>query len=160
MLLVAAHINEYKKRNDAVGRIVNKKESTIRRDSTRSISSSVTKKLLRSSQKAKNAIGLGDPTERDDIFDTLVALVETTRSAVLRFSNEMRDWSRATRAALEAQVTMVSGWIELYAPMGDEKAAHPSHHRLVVFLEEVLMPLIEEPWRELVSLNSSHAFPK
>ncbi|GAA6059521.1 hypothetical protein JCM10212_006019 [Sporobolomyces blumeae] len=152
MLVVADAINESKKRSETVARIVSKDKNGQRRESTKSISSmgtTVTKKLLRTSQKAKGIFG--DPvTGGDEIFDTLVALVDSTRSAVLRFSNEMRDWTRTTKAALEAQVTMVEGWIDLYAPMaGEYEVSGGPHHRLCVFLDETLIPIIEGPWREL-----------
>ncbi|GAA5832229.1 hypothetical protein JCM11251_004286 [Rhodosporidiobolus azoricus] len=150
MLMVAEHINEVKKRTDAVSRIVNKEKSTQRRDSAlSSMGNSVTKKLLRSSQKAKTALGFAE-NGGDEMFDTLVALVDSTRSGVLRFSNEMRDWTKSTKAALEAQVAMVEGWIDMYAPMaGEHNAANASHQRLCIFLDEVLLPIIEGPWREL-----------
>jgi hypothetical protein len=158
MLMVAEHINEYKKRGDAVARVVSKDKNAQRRDSTRSISAmgtNVTKKLLRSSQKAKSALGLAE-NGGDEMFDTLVALVDSTRSGVLRFSNEMRDWTKSTKAALEAQVGMVEGWIDMYAPMaGEHNAASQSHQRLCIFLDEVLIPIIEGPWRELVRLLPS-----
>lgn len=152
ILVVAEHINECKKRSDAVARVVAKDKSSQRRESSRSISSSVTKKLLRSTQKAKTALGLAD-NEGDEMFDTLVALVDGTRSGVLRFSSEMRDWTESTKAALEAQVGLVEAWINLYAPLAGERSSHAStgHHRLCTFLDEVLMPIIEGPWRELVS---------
>jgi len=154
MLVVADAINESKKRSETVARIVSKDKSGQRRDSSKSISSmgtTMTKKLLRTSQKAKGIFSVnGDGG--DEIFDTLVALVDSTRSGVLRFSNEMRDWTRCTKGALEAQVTMVEGWIDLYAPLGGEKPAGGGpHHRLCVFLDNVLIPVIEGPWRELVS---------
>ncbi|GAA5926619.1 hypothetical protein JCM3775_001067 [Rhodotorula graminis] len=150
MLLVAEHINEVKKKQDAVNRVVGKDKPNQRRESSRSISSSVTKKLLRSSQKAKTAFGFPD-NGGDEMFDTLVALVDSTRSGVLRFSNEMRDWTKSTKAALEAQVNMVEGWIQMYAPMAGERhsPASVSHRRLCIFLDEVLIPIIELPWREL-----------
>ncbi|GAA6047316.1 hypothetical protein JCM3770_001883 [Rhodotorula araucariae] len=150
MLMVAEHINEVKKKQDAVNRVVNKEKPAQRRDSSRSISSSVTKKLLRSSQKAKTAFGFAE-NGGDEMFDTLVALVDSTRSGVLRFSNEMRDWTKSTKAALEAQVSMVEGWITMYAPMAGEShsAASASHRRLCIFLDDVLIPIIEGPWREL-----------
>jgi len=154
ILVVADAINESKKRSETVARIVSKDKSGQRRDSAKSISSmgtTMTKKLLRTSQKAKGIFGAnGDGG--DEIFDTLVALVDSTRSGVLRFSNEMRDWTRCTKGALEAQVTMVEGWIDLYAPLGGEKPVGGGpHHRLCVFLDSVLIPVIEGPWRELVS---------
>ncbi|BGP21651.1 rho guanyl-nucleotide exchange factor [Rhodotorula toruloides] len=150
VLMVAEHINEYKKRNDAVARVVAKDKSSQRRESTRSISSTVTKKLLRSSQKAKTALGFAE-NGGDEMFDTLVALVDSTRSGALRFSNEMRDWTKSTKTALEAQVGMVEGWINMYAPMAGERhtPASISHRRLCIFLDEVLIPIIEGPWREL-----------
>ncbi|GAA5923126.1 uncharacterized protein JCM15063_003542 [Sporobolomyces koalae] len=152
MLVVADAINESKKRSETVGRIVSKDKNSHRRDSSKSISSmgtTMTKKLLRTSQKAKGIFGAYD-NGGDEIFDTLVALVESTRAGVVRFSNEMRDWSRSTRSALEAQVTLVEGWIDLYAPLGSEKPVEGGpHHRLCIFLDEVLIPTIEGPWREL-----------
>lgn len=150
-LAMAEHINEYKKRSEAVSRIVNKKDTGPRRDSTRSISSTVSKKLFRGTQKAKNALGMVDISERDDMFDTLSALVDSTKAACIRFEGEMKDWSRTTKIALESQVALVEGWIDLYAPLEGESPENSSHHRLCVFLDEVLIPLIEGPWRELVS---------
>ncbi|KAM0793502.1 hypothetical protein ACM66B_000941 [Microbotryomycetes sp. NB124-2] len=146
-LAMAEHINEYKKRSETVDRVVNRPQST-RRDSTRSISSSVSKKFLRSTQKAKTAVGLGEQGERDDMFETLATLVDSTKSAVVRFCNEMKDWSRTSKLALDSQVTLVEGWIKLYAPIGNERES-PSYERLVVFQDEVLLPLIEGPWKEL-----------
>lgn len=161
MLMVAEHINEFKKRHDLVGRIVSRKDfstsspSRSRSGTPNSASAfgrSVTKKLLRSSQKAKLAIGVADQAEKDDMFDTLAALVDSSRSAVLRFSNEMRDWSRNTRSALEAQTSMIEGWIEVYAPqMGEARVMGGGHERLCVFLEQVLRPVIDGPWADLVS---------
>ncbi|BGP12786.1 hypothetical protein JCM10213v2_000703 [Rhodosporidiobolus nylandii] len=153
MLMVAEHINEHKKRNEVVARIVNKDKHSQRRDQSRgsisSMGTTVTKKLLRSSQKAKTALGFAE-NGGDEMFDTLVALVDSTRSGVLRFSNEMRDWTKSTKAALEAQVAMVEGWIDMYAPMaGEHTAASMSYQRLCIFLDEVLIPIIESPWREL-----------
>ncbi|GAA5970150.1 hypothetical protein JCM3765_003807 [Sporobolomyces pararoseus] len=152
MLVVADAINESKKRSETVARIVSKEKNSHRRDSSKSISSmgtTMTKKLLRTSQKAKGMFGINE-AGGDEIFDTLVALVESTRSGVVRFSNEMRDWTRSTKSALEAQVTMVEGWIDLYAPLGGEKPVGGGpHHRLCVFLDEVLIPIIEGPWKEL-----------
>ncbi|GAA6012623.1 hypothetical protein JCM11491_005457 [Sporobolomyces phaffii] len=152
MLVVADAINESKKRSETVARIVSKEKNGHRRDSSKTISSmgtTMTKKLLRTSQKAKGMFGINE-SGGDEIFDTLVALVESTRAGVVRFSNEMRDWTRSTKGALEAQVTMVEGWIDLYAPLGDRKPnGGGPHHRLCVFLDEVLIPIIEGPWREL-----------
>ncbi|GAA5899556.1 uncharacterized protein JCM6883_005259 [Sporobolomyces salmoneus] len=152
MLVVADAINESKKRNETVTRIVSKEKHGHRRDSSKSISSmgtTMTKKLLRTSQRAKGMFGANE-SGGDEIFDTLVALVESTRSGVLRFSNEMRDWTRSTKGALESQVTLVEGWIDLYAPLGGEKPIGGGpHHRLCVFLDEVLIPIIEGPWRDL-----------
>ncbi|GAA6001811.1 hypothetical protein JCM10207_002331 [Rhodosporidiobolus poonsookiae] len=152
MLMVAEHINEYKKRNDVVARVVAKEKNSQRRDSARSISAmgtTVTKKFLRTSQKAKTALGFPE-NGGDEMFDTLVALVDSTRSGVLRFSNEMREWTKTTKGQLEAQVSMVEGWINMYAPMANEhNGAGVSHERLTIFLDEVLIPIIEGPWREL-----------
>lgn len=148
---MAEHINEYKKRSEAVDKVVSRSPSAHRRESSRSISSTVSKRLLRSSQKAKCAMGLAELGERDDMFDTLATLVESTKSAVLRFSNEMRDWSRTSKLALDSQVTLVEGWIKLYAPIRGETTESTSYERLIVFLEEILLPLIDGPWTDLVS---------
>lgn len=156
-LAMAEHINEFKKRSEAVARIV-AKNGSMRRDSTRSISSSVSKKFLRSSQKAKNALGLVDTAEQDDMFETLSTLVDNTKAACQRFEGELKDWSRSTKVALDSQITMVESWIELYAPLEDEDAPNSSYNRLCVFLDEVLIPLIEGPWRELVSRCRRCAF--
>ncbi|KAI5474525.1 hypothetical protein MNV49_003081 [Pseudohyphozyma bogoriensis] len=149
MLTVAEHINEFKKRSDLVGRIVNKNEPrTGRRES--SFGRAVTKKLLRSSQKAKNAVGFGNTEKDDSMFDTLSALVDSTRSSVLRFATEMREWSRSTKVALESQLSMVEGWIEVYAPMADEgRTVGGGHERLCVFLDHVLRPVLDGPFRAL-----------
>lgn len=149
MLGVAEHINEQKQRHRQVERLTPKKDLNARRDSTRSIGSAVTKKFLRVSAPKPSKSAMSDSGERDDMFDTLAHLVDSTRSAVLRFSNEMRDWSRTTKAGLEAQVTMVDGWIEMYAPLADESESS-LYSRLCIFLEEVLDPIIDGPWRELV----------
>lgn len=154
MLEVAEHINQAKKRSDLVGRIVNKGDAP-RRDPNVSASAafgrSMTKKLLRSSQKVKLTVGVGQQ-ERDDMFDTLSALVDSTRSSVLRFSNEAQDWSRNTRVALESQAAMVEGWIELYAPMeGEGRTLGGGHERLCAFLDNVLGPVLDGPYQDLVS---------
>ncbi|SCV68495.1 BQ2448_616 [Microbotryum intermedium] len=144
MLLTAEHINDYKKRTDKVENVLASKRGP--HSHSRDTSFSLSKKLLRSAPKSKPTSNF---TDQDELFDTLAALVETTRAGVLRLSSEMKDWSRMTKCALEAQVTMVSGWIDLYAPIGDEMHPHPSHRRLEVFLDDVLVPLIEGPFREL-----------
>jgi hypothetical protein len=149
MLRVAEHINEQKQRHRQAERLAPKKDINARRDSSRSIGSAVTKKFLRASNPKPSKPAMGDSGERDDMFDTLAHLVDSTRSAVLRFSNEMRDWSRTTKAGLEAQVTMVDGWIEMYAPLADDSESS-LYSRLCIFLEEVLDPIIDGPWRELV----------
>ncbi|KDE09793.1 hypothetical protein MVLG_00192 [Microbotryum lychnidis-dioicae p1A1 Lamole] len=145
MLLTAEHINDYKKRTDKVENVLASKRQGSHSHS-RDTSFSLHKKLLRSAPKTKPT---GNVADQNKLFDTLAALVDTTRAGVLRFSAEMKDWSRRTQKALEAQVTMVSGWIDLYAPIGDEMYPHPSHRRLEVFLDDVLVPLIEGPFREL-----------
>lgn len=155
MLNVAEEINNFKKRSDLVGKIVQKKDPLARRDTATSVTGSfgrsVTKKLMRGSQRAKQAVGLVDQQERDEMFDTFSALVDSTRSGVLRFSSEMREWSRTTKAALDSQAVMVEGWIELYSPMEVElKVEGGGHDRLCVFLESVLRPIIAGPWRDLV----------
>ncbi|SCZ90461.1 BZ3500_MvSof-1268-A1-R1_Chr1-3g02004 [Microbotryum saponariae] len=144
MLLTAEHINDYKKRTDKVENVLASKRGS--HSHSRDTSFSLHKKLLRSAAKSK---ATGNITDQNELFDTLAALVDTTRAGVLRFSAEMKDWSRVTKGALEAQVTMVSGWIDLCAPIGDEMYPHPSHRRLEVFLDDVLVPLIEGPFREL-----------
>lgn len=166
MLMVAEHINDVKKRNDLVGKLGGKKEGNPRtptssRNSSAGstatggfLSRSVTKKFLRTSSKSKQAVGLAEQ-EKDEMFDTLAALVETTKSTVLRFTSEMKEWSRSTKTALEAQASMVEGWIEVYAPLaGEAHTTGGGHERLCVFLETVLKPVIEGPWRALVSLAS------
>ncbi|KAK4705756.1 hypothetical protein P7C70_g450, partial [Phenoliferia sp. Uapishka_3] len=164
MLNVAGHINDFKKGSDLVSRIVSKKEGHVRRESASTAGSfgrSVTKKLLRGSQRAKQAVGLADSQNGDEMFDTFVALVESTRNGVLRFSNEMREWSRTTRFALDAQATMVEGWTELYSPTEDElKIEGGSHDRLLVFLDTVLRPVIDGPYRELNSQIRMEFVPK
>ncbi|KAK4048236.1 hypothetical protein OIV83_004941 [Microbotryomycetes sp. JL201] len=150
ILGVAEHINEQKQRYRPMDRVKRevKKEVNARRESTKSISSAVTKKFLRSSVSKPKQPSTTEQSERDDMFDTLAHLVDSTRSSVLRFSNEMRDWSRSTKAQLEAQVTLVDGWIQMYAPLQGEEES-PLYQRLVIFLEEVLDPIIDGPWREL-----------
>ncbi|KAK4057231.1 hypothetical protein OIO90_001726 [Microbotryomycetes sp. JL221] len=150
ILGVAEHINEQKKRYRPLDNVRKdlKKELNSRRESTRSLSSAVTKKFLRASISKPKPRPTSEQSERDDMFDTLAHLVDSTRSSVLRFSNEMRDWSRATKAQLESQVTLVDGWIEMYAPMEGEDES-PLYQRLTIFLEEVLDPIIDGPWREL-----------
>ena len=99
ILGVAEHINEQKQRYRPLDRA--KKEIYSRRESTKSLSSSMTKKFLRSSTTKKSQPSSSEQAERDDMFDTLAHLVDSTRSAVVRFSNEMRDWSKATKAQLD-----------------------------------------------------------
>lgn len=147
ILGVAEHINEQKQRYRPLDRA--KKEIYSRREPTKSLSSSMTRKFLRSSATKKPQPSSSEQAERDDMFDTLAHLVDSTRSAVVRFSNEMRDWSKATKAQLETQVTLVDGWIQLYAPLESEVES-PLFQRLMIFLEEVLDPIIDGPWRELV----------
>lgn len=164
MLMVAEHINDVKKRNDVVGKLGSKKEGNPRTPTSSRASSagstttgggflsrSVTKKFLRTSSKSKQAVGLAEQ-EKDEMFDTLAALVETTKSTVLRFTSEMKEWSRSTKTALEAQASMVEGWIEVYAPLaGEAHTVGGGHERLCVFLETVLKPVIDGPWKALVS---------
>lgn len=167
VLLVAEHINEVKKRQDIVGKVIiksNRGSSSGQRDVThsRSFSSatssnsgsfgqSVTKKFLRSSQRAREAVGLSEPTN-DTEFDTLTALVNTSRSAVLRFASEMTEWSKTTKTALETQLVMVQGWKQVYAPMADEVVEHSGYQRLGAFITDVLEPTLQESWPALVGL--------
>ena len=148
MLRVADQINESKKQHDVVERVI-KKDAYARRESTASV---LTKKLLRSGQKVKQAMTSVELAEKDDMFDTLAALVDTTRSGALRFANDMRDWTKKTKNALETQVALVEGWIEVYAPMQGEGRSGEGHERLTVFLENVLKPVLAGPWRDLVSI--------
>lgn len=147
---MAEAINEYKRRNDSVTRAVSKREAFHRRESSRSISSTVSKKLHRGSSKAKTAVGLGDAEERDDVFETLVNLVDSTKLACKRFASEMKDWLRTARLALNSQTALVDGWIKLYAPLPGESET-PSYRRLVAFRRDVLSPLLTGPYMELVS---------
>ncbi|SGZ27081.1 BQ5605_C025g10047 [Microbotryum silenes-dioicae] len=144
MLLVAESINQTKIREEVPS-------PALRRESKSSLSSSMTKKFLRSSSKTSTAqISTERAAERDDMFDTLAALVDSTRSSVLRLSSEMREWSKGTKAELETQVIVVEGWIDLYASLSEEPDAQDSlYHRLMVFLEEVLDPVIDGPYREV-----------
>lgn len=150
MLLVAEHINENKKRTDLVEKIVAKDKSTQRRDSARSVSDSLTKKLRRTSQRTRNVFDPPPAQTGDAMFDALVALLHSTRTGAQRFCQEMREWADNTRTALEAQVRLVEGWIEMYAPLTGERMAVASHERLVVFLDRVLLPIINGPWTSLV----------
>lgn len=146
MLSVAQHINEFKRRSELVDNIVSKKKGLPRREiapSSSSFSRSVSKKLLR----AKAAV-LGEQEEPDGLFDALSALCDSTRSGVLRFSNEMREWARVTKTSLDSQVKLVEGWVEIYRPVGDETLGG-GQERLLVFLESVLRPIIAGPWRDL-----------
>lgn len=176
MLGVAEHINEVKKRLDIVGKIVTSKSKgkgdAVRRASTASVSSigsvsfgrAVTKKFMRSTTKVKHAVGVvAHPT--DDIFDLLTAQVDSTRSAIVAFSTEMRDFSSKAGQALEAQMRMVEGWRDVYAPLDGELSPEcvASHDRLTVFLDEVLQPVLAGPWREMddeirheLSLKTEH----
>lgn len=151
MLLVAEHINENKKRTDLVDKIVTKDKSTQRRESARSVSDSLTKKLRRTSQRTRNVFDPPPAQTGDAMFDALVALLHSTRTGAQRFCQEMREWADNTRTALEAQVRLVEGWIEMYAPLTGECTAAASHERLAIFLDHVLLPIINGPWTSLVS---------
>ncbi|SCV70067.1 BQ2448_1461 [Microbotryum intermedium] len=166
MLLVAETINKAKSRQEvpgpqgrlSVASIASpRKDPMLRRESKSSLSSAMTKKFLRSSSKTSTAqVSNERSAERDDMFDTLAALVDSTRSSVLRFSSEMREWSKGTKAQLEAQVVIVEGWIDLYAPLSEEPDAQDSLcHRLMVFLEEVLDPVIDGSYREAHEVRRS-----
>lgn len=150
VLGIAEHINEQKKRNrHSAG--ARTKDFNARRESTRSLSSTVTKKFLRSAApKVPKSATQQLSSERDDMFDSLAHLVDSTRSAVLRLSNEMRDWSKSTKASLEAQVTMVDAWMEAYGHLAHD-TGDTLYSRLGLFLDEVLDPIIDESWREVVS---------
>ena len=96
ILLVAQHINEVKKRQDLVGKILNKKDlrrGSVSSNGSASFGRSVTKKFLRSSTKVKQVVGILDVGPSDDEFDNLTSLVDSHRSSVLRFSTEMREFS-------------------------------------------------------------------
>ncbi|BGP55968.1 hypothetical protein JCM8202v2_003575 [Rhodotorula sphaerocarpa] len=165
MLLVAEHINESKRRTDLVSRYVSKDKNAQRRDSSRSVSDSLSKKLRRTSQRTRNAFessGQHNATPQNDdvVFDALVALLHTTRTGAQRFCQEMREWTENTRSALEAQVRLVEGWIEMYAPLVGERAAAESHERLVVFLDDVLLPTINNAWASLDDEVRSSLFVK
>ncbi|GAA5980205.1 hypothetical protein JCM10908_001574 [Rhodotorula pacifica] len=149
MLLVAEHINENKKRTDLVTRIVAKDKVAPRRDSSRSMSDSLSKKLRRTSQRTRNVFDTLPNRTGDEMFDALVALVHSTRTGAQRFCQEMQEWAGNTRSALEAQVRLVEGWIDMYAPLIGERPAAASHERLCVFLDEVLVPIISGPWASL-----------
>ncbi|GAA5870179.1 hypothetical protein JCM3774_002613 [Rhodotorula dairenensis] len=149
MLVVAENINENKKRTDLVSRIVAKDKPTHRRDTSRSVSDSLSKKLRRTSQRTRNIFDTVPAQDGNETFDALVPLVHTTRAGAQRFCLEMREWAESTRSALEAQVRLVEGWIDMYAPLIGETPAAASHERLCVFLDEVLLPVIAGPWAVL-----------
>jgi hypothetical protein len=162
MLIVCEHINEFKKRHDLVGRIVDNKKSSSPRtpatlvrasgpsSSSSSFSKSVTKKFFRSSTKVKQSVGLAERAKHDQ-FDSLAQLLEDTRTNIVAFSTEMRNWSKGMKTALEAQRTMVGTWTAVYAPIeGETVMVGGSHERLCVFLEECLEPVIAGPWNDLV----------
>lgn len=167
MLIVCEHINEFKKRHDLVGRIVDNKKSSSPRtaatlvrasgpsSSSSSFSKSVTKKFFRSSTKVKQSVGLAERAKYEQ-FDALAELLETTRTNVVAFSMEMRNWSKEMKTALEAQRTMVGTWTEVYAPIECETVmVGGSHERMCVFLEECLEPVIAGPWKDLVRSTMS-----
>ena len=157
MLLVAEHINENKKRTDLVTRIVSKEKPGHRRETSRSVSDSLSRKLRRTSQRTRNVFETAPDRNGDEMFDALVALVYSTRTGAQRFCQEMQEWAGNTRVALEAQVRLVEGWIGMYAPLMGERQAAASHERLCVFLEQVLVPVIAGPWTRLVSLRRRRA---
>lgn len=151
MLAVAAHINEVKKRHDTVEQVIARRDPATRaRESSFSKPSmgtagKMTKKLLRSTQKAR-----ASETVNDEMFDSLTGLVDSTRSSVLRFANEMRQWSKSTKQALEAQVDLVENWCDVYTPLEEEPGqVDPSRERLAVFLDYVLQPILRGPWANL-----------
>lgn len=153
-LLVSEHINNSKKRQDIVDHVISR-DMLHRRgsssSSTASFSRSVTKKWTRSSQKVGQALGIKDRTN-DEVFDALIGAVDSSRSSVSRFAIEMKDWSMKARLALEAQVVVVEGWREVYAPMAGERVERGGpYDRVSVFLDDVLKPVIKGAWQELVS---------
>lgn len=153
MLKVAEHINEVKRRYDLVGRIVNKKGERESIPRPPVVSRGVSKKFLRSSQKAKQMVGLAEPIT-DDQLDNYTALVDSTRSKVLSLTTFFLEWSKDVRLSLEAQMSLVEAWMELCAPMeGEIVVVGGSYDRLGVFLEECLKPVIAGPWKVLVSCS-------
>lgn len=164
LILVAEHINNSKKRQDIVGHVIsrdiNRRGSLSSSTSSQgSFTRSVSKKITRSGQKVAHSLGLKDRTT-DEVFDALTAAVDSSRTTVLTFACDMKDLSSKTRLALESQVALVETWREIYAPMRGEPIENEGgFERLSSFLEDVLKPVIQETWQELVSASRPFNHP-
>lgn len=156
ILLVAEHINEVKKRQDLVRRTRPNTKARIPppvrlSDSSKRSSSSV-KKFLRSSSSSLSQKGKEiDP----DGFDTLTGLVDSSRSSVLAFSSEMREYSLKIRVALETHLKMITDEQGVYSVIeGSEGTGRGGHReRLSNFIEKVLRPILQETWTAFVSFD-------
>lgn len=73
-------------------------------------------------------------------------------------SDSLFHFTSDTRLALEAQMRVVQGWKEVYAPFEPESASELGYERLSVFLDSVIAPILAGPWRMMVSSLSLFQF--
>ncbi|KAM0756096.1 hypothetical protein T439DRAFT_20534 [Meredithblackwellia eburnea MCA 4105] len=151
ILEVAQHINEAKKKTDGTGKPHRKGHHRRQSSGTgSSFGRSMSKKFLRSSKGPKPSISFAVGDGGNEGVDTLVLLIESTHKGVIRFSNEMKEWVRTTSTGLEAQVTAIEGSIKMNAPFSDEiRALDRNNNLLCAFLDTVLRPTMDGPWRDL-----------
>lgn len=166
MLKVAEDINELKRRQELVGRIVKPRvksdsHSAVRRGSggaskgrsaSSELTSSKSSRSLTSRFKRTSSAKMrtDPPPARDPAFDALLAQLDAKHKAIYTFLPEAKAWAKAVRAMIVAllQLTLVWKGVVLAMP-GEEGNDGRSSRTIDYFASMVVKPIIEGPWHDL-----------
>lgn len=166
ILKVAEDINELKRRQELVGRIVKPRVRSDSYSGLRRGSSGVVKPRSSSSEMAtsKSSRSLTSrfkrsssakmrtdpPPANDPVFDALLAKLDNKHKAIYTFLPEAKAWAKAVRAMLLTllQLSLVWKGVAMALP-GEEQNDGRSSRTIDYFASAVVKPIIEGPWHDL-----------
>ncbi|KAJ3093225.1 hypothetical protein HK102_000026 [Quaeritorhiza haematococci] len=106
--LVADKINEVKRRKDIVERYVEGKGSS-------SVIHGISKKFTRGTEKLKQATGINSDVTVDPLYDAVMERLELQHRQILKLRDELSNWIKAVKDAVEVQETMSGSFEDVYA---------------------------------------------
>ncbi|KAH8930473.1 hypothetical protein BT69DRAFT_680521 [Atractiella rhizophila] len=152
ILLVAEYINEVKRRQEIVTRIVNKKDSRGKHSRSAGTGSSggfnVSKRIFRSGAKIKERMGMMELPPHET-FDLLLDKFQADQEAVLRFLTETKNWSRSLLTSLHCQLDLLRSWQTVYAPFEGEAQVQGGGADVIANFVIIIQYIIEGPWKRL-----------
>lgn len=189
MVNVAETINELKRRQELVGKIVklrvrsdgyvqsskrsghssNKQRSASAAydlttpSSSSSLTGTVSKKFRRQSNKVKSVFATRTdlPPASDSAFDAVVASMEARQRAIHNFVLDAKAWSKAVRTMLLSLLQFSMVWTQVYAPLpGEPPEQSQSGRTIEYFARNVVKSCIEGPWNDLDNEIKNKISPK